>query len=84
MKWKSYCRDRLQEMVEAWYGTRAPSLIYSDYCVITRGRHLIYLPSYSPDFNPIEEGFSAIKAWIWWNQQHLLAEMTEDEGCDVF
>lgn len=25
---------------------------------------LIYLPPYSPDFNPIEEAFSAIKAWL--------------------
>jgi hypothetical protein len=25
---------------------------------------LIYLPPYSPHFNPIEEGFSATKAWI--------------------
>jgi len=26
--------------------------------------HLVYLPPYSPDFNPIEEAFSKIKAWI--------------------
>jgi len=25
---------------------------------------LLYLPPYSPDFNPIEEGFSIMKAWI--------------------
>jgi hypothetical protein len=28
------------------------------------GAHLIYLPPYSPDFNPIEEAFSAMKAWL--------------------
>jgi transposase len=28
------------------------------------GIHLVYLPAYSPDFNPIEEGFSAMKAWV--------------------
>jgi transposase len=28
------------------------------------GAILIYLPPYSPDFNPIEEAFSAIKAWL--------------------
>lgn len=28
------------------------------------GMRLVYLPAYSPDFNPIEEGFSATKAWI--------------------
>ncbi|KAJ7257607.1 hypothetical protein C8J57DRAFT_949651, partial [Mycena rebaudengoi] len=25
---------------------------------------LEYLPPYSPDYDPIEEGFSAMKAWI--------------------
>ena len=25
---------------------------------------LIYLPPYSPDFNPIEEGWSKLKAWL--------------------
>jgi len=28
------------------------------------GAHLVYLPPYSPDFNPIEEAFSAMKAWL--------------------
>ena len=26
--------------------------------------HLEYLPSYSPDFNPIEEAFAELKTWI--------------------
>ncbi|KAJ8508493.1 hypothetical protein ONZ45_g9242 [Pleurotus djamor] len=29
-----------------------------------RGVVLIFLPPYSPDFNPIEESFSCVKAWI--------------------
>ena len=49
-----------------------------------RGRRLVYLPPYSPDFNPIEEGFSAMKAWIRRNREYVLAEMTGDEGCDAF
>jgi transposase len=28
------------------------------------GVRLEYLPPYSPDFNPIEEAFAEIKAWI--------------------
>ena len=28
------------------------------------GARLVYLPPYSPDFNPIEEAFSAMKAWL--------------------
>ena len=29
-----------------------------------RGTRLLYLPSYSPDFNPIELAFSTIKQWL--------------------
>ena len=29
-----------------------------------RGCELLYLPSYSPDFNPIEEAFSKIKGMV--------------------
>ena len=29
-----------------------------------RGARLLYLPVYSPDFNPIELAFSLIKAWL--------------------
>ncbi|KAF8835085.1 hypothetical protein BDN67DRAFT_861763, partial [Paxillus ammoniavirescens] len=25
---------------------------------------LVYLPPYSPDFNPIEQAFHSIKAWL--------------------
>ena len=32
--------------------------------VEAKGCHLLYLPPYSPNFNPIEEGFSVMKAWI--------------------
>lgn len=28
------------------------------------GAKLVYLPMYSPDFNPIEHAFSALKAWL--------------------
>jgi hypothetical protein len=52
---------------------------------VLSGRRLIYLPPYSPDFNPIEEGFSAMKAWIRRNREYVLAEMRgEGEGCDPF
>ena len=29
-----------------------------------RGAHLLFLPSYSPDLNPIEEAFSKIKGIV--------------------
>ena len=36
---------------------------------------LLYLPPYSPDFNPIEEAFSCIKAWIRSHRDEVLIEM---------
>jgi transposase len=29
-----------------------------------QGARLLFLPAYSPDFNPIELAFSTIKAWL--------------------
>ena len=29
-----------------------------------RGARLIYLPAYSPDFNPIDQAWSKIKQWL--------------------
>jgi transposase len=33
---------------------------------------LIYLPPYSPDFNPIEQAFSSIKAWLRRNEAEAI------------
>ena len=41
---------------------------------------LVYLPPYSPDFNPIEEAFSCVKAWIRSHRDEVLVEM--DGGLD--
>ena len=49
-----------------------------------RGMRLCYLPPYSPDFNPIEQGFSAMKAWIRRNNDYVLGELTGDDTCDPF
>lgn len=39
---------------------------------------LKFLPLYSPDFNPIEEGFSAVKARLRRNYSHFAATGTTD------
>ena len=39
------------------------------------GCHVIFLPPYSPDFNPIETAFSTIKSWIKRNRDFM-------ESCD--
>ena len=36
------------------------------------GVRLEYLPPYSPDYNPIEESFSALKAWMRRNRELVL------------
>lgn len=44
--------------------------------------HLLYLPTYSPDLNPIEEAFSCIKAWIHSNRDYVHSESIPD-GLDT-
>jgi transposase len=38
---------------------------------LSTGARLVYLPPYSPDFNPIEEAFSMIKAWLKRHEQEF-------------
>ena len=45
-----------------------------------RGACLLYLPAYSPDFNPIELAFSLIKAWLHANRARLNAEFKIEDG----
>lgn len=49
------------------------------------GMRLLYLSPYSPDFNPIEEAFSSIKAWIRRNRAAVraAAEDGHDQLCYV-
>jgi transposase len=44
------------------------------------GTRLLFLPSYSPDFNPIELAFSTIKVWLRKNQDHANQEMETEGG----
>jgi hypothetical protein len=45
---------------------------------------LIYLPPYFPDFNLIEESFSAIKAWIRANRDYTHSELSDDATADLY
>jgi len=40
-------------------GAHMPNMVRE--LIEARGRQLIYLPSYSPNYNPIEEAFSKVK-----------------------
>ena len=51
-----------------------------------RGARLLYLPSYSPDFNPIELAFSTIKQWLRLNRNRVNQELQSRDGriYDIF
>ncbi|KAJ7041414.1 hypothetical protein C8F04DRAFT_878247, partial [Mycena alexandri] len=41
-----------------------------------------YLPPYSPDFDPIEEGFSSMKAWIRAHRDYTGPVLAGQPGAD--
>jgi lantibiotic modifying enzyme len=52
--------------------------------VEAHGMCLVFLPVYSPNFNPIEEAFSVIKAWIRANQVYVRGELPGKITCDPY
>jgi hypothetical protein len=56
---------------------------YHWYLIIATGVHLVFLPPYSPDLNPIEEAFSKIKAWIRRNNDIFSAATDDDLMYDM-
>ena len=46
--------------------------------------HLEYLSPYSLDFDPVEEGFSAMKAWIQQNRDYVQGELLGKAMCDLY
>jgi hypothetical protein len=49
-----------------------------------RGVKLVYLPPYSPDFNPIEECFSFVKAYIRRDHVEFITEVQSGEDWRAF
>jgi transposase len=45
-----------------------------------RGAELLFLPSYSPDFSPIEEAFSKLKALLRWQKARAKEALIEAIG----
>jgi transposase len=56
--------EEIRTLIEVECGTCLVLLRSLIYLLCITGARLIYLPAYSPDFNPIEEAFSFIKAWL--------------------
>lgn len=48
----------------------------SNASTVNRGIRLMYLPPYSPDFNPIELAFSSIKAHLRQNEHQVQSVLT--------
>ncbi len=44
------------------------------------GTHLLYLPAYSPDFNPIKLTFSKIKAWLHSHCDYVNQQLKSEHG----
>jgi transposase len=44
---------------------------------------ILFLPTYSPDYNPIEEAFSYVKHSLRRNQQYVDQEMGRGDDFDV-
>ena len=45
-----------------------------------RGARILYLPAYSPDFNPIKLAFSTIKGWLRTNRDRVNREIDAEDG----
>jgi len=48
-----------------------------------RGMHVVFLPPYSPDFNPIETAFSCTKAWIRRNNMRVRRAMESPDKSEA-
>ena len=64
----------IQELVEARQALCFFVFVITQ-IVYPSGCKLVYLVQYSPDLNPIEEGFSCMKAWIQACYYDVLAEL---------
>lgn len=51
---------------------------------LLRGMRLVYLPPYSPDLNPLEEGLSVIKEWMQSNREYVLNQTEGPEAEDPY
>lgn len=60
--------EEIRQIIETDCGmflfTRILAALSVHQLIAFAGAKLIYLPPYSPDYNPIEEAFSTIKRWM--------------------
>jgi transposase len=73
----------LLQMVEERYVQSLDFKWLDIWLILNSGMRLLYLSPYSPDFNPIEEAFSCIKAWIRLHRDQVLVEMEGDDAYEI-
>lgn len=54
----------MQRIVVDKYGASVFAIFWGHFLSFYLGAKLIYLPPYSPDFNPIKQGFHSLKSWL--------------------
>lgn len=76
-----------QEVLDMIVARCVSSYLFSyinSHTVVSRGMRYIFLPLYSPDYNPIELAFSAIKAYIRRHGGLACAAMSQKDDLDVY
>ena len=74
----------LQHMVEAQKVLFTYTFYYIIDQLFLQWNAASFLTPYSPDMNPIEEAFSAIKAWIQANWDYAHSELSGNVTCDPY
>jgi transposase len=66
------------ELIESQYVCSLVCCLYAHFIfILFRGMRVLFLPPYSPDYNPIELAFSAIKSYV--KREQVLARDGNDE-----
>jgi transposase len=78
---KFHLADEVRELLDERY-----FMLFYDHYFLTdecsRGIHVVFLPPYSPDLNPIEAAFSSVKAWIRRHNTEIRAAMESPDSED--
>ena len=79
---KFHLMEDIQAMIEDRYVSYQCFILSGSYPV-DRGMHVVYLPPYSPDYNPIETAFSCTKAWIRRHNHQVRAAMESQDKTEA-
>jgi transposase len=81
---KIHRSPEIREIIEARYESTLTRSCCANSIIPDRGMKIVYLPPYSPDFNPIELAFSAIKAYVRRHGNLIRTAMQDNNDLDVY